>query len=235
MCRFLLTSKLWPGATDKDGAVTYSVMGPAGSWTVKKVEGMTVNVNKGSVPGSITVKAIKGSTEQRLDLEYKGRAYVDYKGVTHKAGAPSSLSIHRFDLPIDWTVKFFAFDEKTEDPRTNFEAYQKKAATAGPEFHKSKLDYSGYGKYEKGVPNNYFGSIADGTFSIKPGEYVIEVTGDDGIRAWLDGKVIVDEWHYQGPTTFSVKVHLGGEHKLKVNHFQLNGYSALQLKIKPAK
>lgn len=227
--------KLWPGAMDKDGSVTYSVIGPAGSWSVKKVEGLTVNVIKGQVPGSITVKAIKGSTEQRLELIYTGKSYVDYKGVNHKAGEPSSLAIHRFDLPIDWIVKFFAFDEKTEDPRTNFEAYTAKAATAGPEFHKSKLDYSGYGKYEKGVPNNYFGSIADGTFTIKPGDYIIEVTGDDGIRAWLDGKIIVDEWHYQGPTLYSVKVHLGGAHKLKVNHFQLNGYSALQVRIKPAK
>ena len=227
--------KLWPSTTLADGSVKYSIMGPAGSWSVKKVEGMTVDVNKGQVPGSITVKAVKGSTEQRLELGFKGKAFVDCKGNFIKADQPYLLRIHRFDLPIDWIVKFFAFDEKTEDPRTNFEAYQKKAATAGPEFHKSKLDYSGYGKYEQGVPNNYFGSIADGSFSIKPGEYVIEVTGDDGIRAWLDGKIIVDEWHYQGPTTYSVKVHLGGEHKLKVNHFQLNGYSALQLKIKPAK
>ena len=228
--------KLWPGSVLKDGSQTYTLMGPAGSWAVKKVEGMTVNVNKGAVPGSITVKAIRGSSEQRLELEYKGsKAFVDYKGNHINAGQAYRLSVHRFDLPIDWTVKFFEFDPKTEDPRTQFAAYTAKSASAGPEFHKSKLDYSGYGKYEKGVPANHFGTIAEGTFSIKPGEYIIELTADDGVRAWLDGKVIVDEWHYQGPTTFTVKVHLGGEHKLKVNHFQLDGYSALQLKIKPAK
>jgi parallel beta-helix repeat protein len=227
--------KLWPGTTLPDGSVKYSIMGPAGSWSVKKIEGMTVNVSKGQVPGSITVKAVKGSTEQRLELEFKGKAFTDYKGNFIKADQAYPLSIHRFDLPIDWSVKFFTFDEKTEDPRTQYDAYVAKSATAGPEFHKSKLDYSGYGKYEKGVPNNYFGTIAEGTFSIKPGEYNIVLTADDGVRAWLDGKIIVDEWHYQGPTTFTVKVKLGGEHKLKVNHFQLNGYSALQLKIKPVK
>jgi hypothetical protein len=181
------------------------------------------------------VKAIKGSTEQRLELVYVGKAFVDYKGNFIKADQPYSMAIHRFDLPIDWMVKFFTFDPKTEDPRTNFDAYQAKAATAGPVFHKTKLDYSGYGKYEKGVPNNFFGDVAEGTFTIKPGEYIIEVTADDGVRAWLDGKMIVDAWHYQGPTLYTAKVHLGGTHTLKVNHFQLDGYSALQVRIKPAK
>lgn len=227
--------KLWPGTVREDGSVIYSIMGPAGSWTVKQVEGLTVNVNKGSVPGSIMVKAIKGSTEQKLELEYVGKSFVDYKGNTIKAGQPSLLSIHRFDLPIEWQISFFPFDEKTEDPRTQYDAYQKRAARATIHVTKSRLDYTGYGKYEAGVPANHFGDVAEGSFTIKPGEYVIELTADDGVRAWLDGKIIVDEWHYQGPTTFTVKVHLGGEHKLKVNHFQLDGYSALQLKIKPAK
>ena len=227
--------KLWPGSLLEDGSVTYTIMGPAGSWTVKSVEGLTVNVNKGLVPGSITVKAIKGSTDQRLELAYVGKAFVDYKGVSHKAGEPSSMSVHRFDLPIEWHISFFSFDEKTEDPRTQYDAYQKRAAKATNHFTKSRLDYSGYGKFEAGVPANHFGDIAEGTFTIKPGEYIIEVTADDGVRAWLDGKMIVDAWHYQGPTLYTAKVHLGGSHTLKVNHFQLDGYSALQVRIRPAK
>jgi parallel beta-helix repeat protein len=227
--------KLWPSDSNPDGSQSYSIVGPAGFWTVKRAVGLTVNVNKGQVPGRISVKATKGSSEQRLELEFKGKAFVDYKGNFIKADQPYPLSIHRFDLPIDWTVKFFTFDEKTEDPRTQFAAYTAKAASAGLEFHKTKLDYAGYGKFEKGVPNNHFGTTAEGSFTIAPGEYVIELTADDGVRAWLDGKVIVDAWHYQGPTLYTAKVHLGGEHKLKVNHFQLDGYSALQLRIKPGK
>ncbi|MEI7984216.1 MAG: right-handed parallel beta-helix repeat-containing protein [Armatimonadota bacterium] len=227
--------KLWPGPIMKDGSQKYSIFGPAGSWSLKTAEGLEINVNKGQVPGSIIIKPKLGSSEQKLVLEYKGKAFVDYKGNFIKADQAFPLSIRRFDLPIDWRVKFFAFDEKTEDPRTQFAAYTAKSASAGPEFQKTKLDYSGYGKYEKGVPNNYFGTMADGSFTIAPGEYVIELTADDGVRAWLDGKIIVDAWKYQGPTLYTAKVRLGGTHKLKVNHFQLNGYSALQLRIKPVK
>ncbi len=227
--------KLWPGEAYTDGSQKYTVMGPKGTWQVKSSEGMKVFSTGGQVPGSLRIAPNPGSSVQKLELIYTGAAFVDYKGVWHKAGEPFTLKMQKFDLPIDWRVKFFTFDEKTEDPRTQFEAYTAKSASAGPEFRKTKLDYSGYGKYEKGVPNNYFGTIADGTFTIKPGDYVIELTADDGVRAWLDGKIIVDAWKYQGPTLYTAKVRLGGTHKLKVNHFQLNGYSALQLRIKPGK
>ena len=227
--------KLWPRSVEADGSVKYEVMGPAGKWSVKSASGLTTSAASGKVPGFVTVKPMKGSTVQQLEISYVGKAFVDYKGVSHKAGESVPLKLERTDIPIDWTVKFFEFDATKEDPRTQFEAYEAKAKSATLTFHKSKLDYTGYGRFEKGVPNNHFGTIAEGSLEIAPGDYLLELTGDDGVRAWLDGKIIVDEWHYQGPTTFSVKRRLGGKHTLKIEHFQLDGYSALQFKIKPGK
>ena len=228
--------KLWPTSYYKDGSIRYDILGPNGRWTLKSADGFTTTMTSGSVPGLIVIKPVRGTTIQKLELAYVGQAFVDYKGNGHKAGEPSPLMIQRFDIPIDWRVKFFEFDPKTEDPRTQFEAYQKKAnAPSALEFQKSKLDYTGYGKFEKGVPANHFGTVAEGELNIKPGEYTLELTGDDGVRAWLDGKLIIDEWHYQGPTLYKVKAKLGGKHKLLINHFQLDGYSALQFRIRPAK
>ncbi len=227
--------KLWPGPIQKDGYQKYSVFGPSGTWKLKKAVGLDVSWSKGQVPGYLNIKAQPGTSEQRLELVYTGKSFVDYKGVTHQAGEPFTLSLTKFDLPIDWTVKFFEFDKDKEDPRNALEAYNAKRDAATLEFHKTKLDYTGYGKFEKGVPNNHFGTVATGSFTIKPGDYTIELTADDGVRAWLDGKIIVDEWHYQAPTTFTVKQKLGGKHQLRIEHFQLDGYSALQFKIKPAK
>ncbi|MBS1726070.1 MAG: right-handed parallel beta-helix repeat-containing protein [Armatimonadetes bacterium] len=227
--------KLWPGPRSDNGWQKYSIFGPKGTWKLKRAEGLEVSWTKGQVPGMVNVKVVPGSTEQRLELVYTGKAFTDFKGVTHKAGESFSFSMQKFDLPIAWTIKFFTFDKDTEDPRTQFEAYQAKSATAGPEFHHDKLDYSGYGKYEKGVPNNFFGTIAEGTFTVKPGEYSLEVTADDGVRVWLDDKLVIDAWKYQGPTLYTYKAKLTGKHRLKVNHFQLDGYSALQFRVEPAK
>lgn len=227
--------KLWPGPRTQDGWQKYSIYGPSGSWKVKSVEGLQVSWTKGQVPGSVNVKVVPGSTVQKLELVYSGKSFVDYKGVTHKAGESFLFSMQKFELPIDWTVKFFEFDLATEDPRTHLDAYQAKAKNAKLVFQKSKLDYTGYGRFEKGVPNNHFGTVAEGSLDIKPGDYTIELTGDDGIRMWVDDKLVIDEWHYQGPTTYTYKAKLTGKNKLRVEHFQLDGYSALQLKIKPGK
>lgn len=227
--------KLWPGPRSEGGWQKYSIYGPAGAWKLKKAEGLEVSWSKGQVPGSVNVRVLPGTSEQRLELVYTGKPFIDYKGVSHKAGEAYPLSFVKFDLAMDWSVKFFPFNKDTEDPRTSLSAYEKQADAATLVFRKDRLDYTGYGKFEKGVPNNHFGTVANGTFTIKPGEYFVDVTADDGVRVWLDDKQIVDEWHYQAPTLYTKKMKLGGTHTMRINHFQLDGYSALQVKIRPAK
>lgn len=228
--------KLWPKAKDADGWQKYSIYGPKGKWKLVSAEGLDVSSIAGSVPGSIRVKAVPGSAQQRLKLVYTGAAFTDYKGNVIKAGASYPLETTRFDLPIDWDVVFFAWDKDRQDPRTQASEYL--AASSSQVLGRakvSKLDYAGYGRFATGVPANHFGTIAEGSFSIAPGEYVIDLTGDDGVRLSLDGVSLVDEWHYQGPTLYSKKVKLGGKHKLRVDHFQIDGYATLRVVIRPAK
>ena len=70
-------------------------------------------------------------------------------------------------------------------------------------------------------------------FEIEPGEYVLDTTADDGVRVYLDDKLLVDEWKYQGPTLYSREVKLGGKHRLRVEHFQIDGYWTLKVDMRP--
>ena len=40
------------------------------------------------------------------------------------------------------------------------------------------------------------------------GEYEISFTGDDGYRLYLDNKLMLDDWHDQGPTKNSFKMQM---------------------------
>jgi hypothetical protein len=51
---------------------------------------------------------------------------------------------------------------------------------------------------------------------------------------YLDGALIIDAWKYQGPTAYEAKVHLGGDHKIRVEHFQIDGYVMIRLDVKKA-
>ena len=54
-------------------------------------------------------------------------------------------------------------------------------------------------------------------------------------RVWLDGKELsLGAWKYQGPTAYPAKVRLGGNHTLHVEHFQIDGYAALKVALRPA-
>ncbi|HLO98568.1 MAG TPA: right-handed parallel beta-helix repeat-containing protein, partial [Fimbriimonas sp.] len=228
--------KLWPKAKDADGWQKYSIYGPKGKWKLASSEGLEVSSTSGTVPGSIRIRAKKGTARQDLKLTYTGKEFVDYKGNRNPANKPYQLKATRFDLPIDWNVTFFAWDKDTQDPRTEARGYdQASALQVVARLKTNKLDFAGYGKFAPNVPANHFGTIAEGEFSIEPGEYYIDVTGDDGVVAVLDENPIVQEWHYQAPTLYSRKVKLGGKHNLVIRHFQIDGYATLRVTIRPAK
>jgi hypothetical protein len=96
-----------------------------------------------------------------------------------------------------------------------------------------RLDYGSSGAFLDGLPADHFADISEGTFDVPDGEYALSVTSDDGCRVWVDGKLVIDEWHYQGPTAFTSDLHLNGQHKIKVAHFEIDGYSMIKVDLQP--
>ena len=65
----------------------------------------------------------------------------------------------------------------------------------------------------------------------RSGSYEIGVTGDDGYRLWIDGKLIVEDWSTHGPSTKTASVLLKKHHKyaLKLEYFQGGGGAVARL------
>ena len=65
----------------------------------------------------------------------------------------------------------------------------------------------------------------------KSGTYHLGVTGDDGYRLWLDGKLVVEDWTTHAPSTKTAKVSLQKGHKyaLKLEYFQGSGGAVAKL------
>lgn len=218
-----------------------AVLGPKGAYKVKVCDGFEIkNSTGGEVPGSIWIRpdASKTDPKRQLKIIYTGGKTVDYRGIASPAGTPITLTHETFEVKESWNLRFFTWDPKTADPRTQARAYEQASALAPAVLAMPlKLDYAGYGAFEKGVPRTHFGTIGSGAFTVPEGTYTIEVTGDDGIVVTIDDDtVICDEWHYQGPTTYSKTLKLSaGRHRVKIQHFQIDGYAALKFVIKPAR
>ena len=64
-------------------------------------------------------------------------------------------------------------------------------------------------------------------FDVAPGDYRFTATADDGIRVWVDGDLIVNEWYDHPPKTVSAKKYLSAEHHLVTVEFYENAGGAV--------
>ncbi len=65
---------------------------------------------------------------------------------------------------------------------------------------------------------------------LNAGTYRFTVTADDGVRAYIDGQIILDAWHDEAATTYMVNVQVvAGNHSIQVDYFQGVGDSRLSV------
>ena len=71
----------------------------------------------------------------------------------------------------------------------------------------------GEGSPGPGIAPNRFVARWTRTMSFAPGDYEFAVTADDGVRLYVDGVRVIDQWIDQGPTTYRTTLPLdGGPH-----------------------
>ena len=60
--------------------------------------------------------------------------------------------------------------------------------------------------------------------NLEGGTYKFYTTTDDGVRLWVDDRLLIDHWHEQAAQTYEVSVNLiQGWHQVKVEYFELGG------------
>jgi regulation of enolase protein 1 (concanavalin A-like superfamily) len=85
-----------------------------------------------------------------------------------------------------------------------------------------------------GVGGDYFGASWNGQVQIPcTGSYSFCITGDDGVRLWIDGALVDNGWNYQGPTQYcppSATAYTAGSlHTVRMDYFQGGGGSVAYL------
>ncbi len=69
----------------------------------------------------------------------------------------------------------------------------------------------------------------------EPGTYRISVTADDGVRVYVDGALVIDEWHDTFGETYTADVTLsGGQHTLMVEYYEARGDAFIEFEINSA-
>jgi hypothetical protein len=75
-----------------------------------------------------------------------------------------------------------------------------------------------------GLSPEFFSARWTRTVNFGAGLYRFSVTGDDGVRLYVDGQLKIDAWVLQAPTTYMADVSLtAGNHVIKLEYFENAG------------
>jgi parallel beta-helix repeat protein len=221
------TPLLWPADSTRTLPLRLRVLGPPGRWRVVGRRGLTrVSSERGRLGASgadtVVVTPAAGSEgDWSLTLEHVGAG----------GGPPRRFSYTRFEPSIDWTVRFFAWTDSTADPPRSDSAFAGMVhGTPVLTRQAPRLDYLWYRPTLPGVPQARFAIAATGVVTLGAGAYTLRTISDDGVRVWVDGRLAIDAWT---PHESRVDVvALGaGRHELRVEYYQLTGWTELRLDI----
>ncbi len=82
----------------------------------------------------------------------------------------------------------------------------------------------GHGSPAAGVNNDNFSARWTRTVNFAPGTYRFTATMDDGMRFFLDGRLLIDSWVDSQERTLTTDVNLtGGNHDLRIDYFDRGG------------
>lgn len=76
---------------------------------------------------------------------------------------------------------------------------------------------------------DYFSVRWTQTINFEPGMYRFLATADDGVRLWVNGHLLIDQWREQSVRTFSGDIYLNGPAEVKMEYFELAGLAVAKL------
>ncbi|MCB9278282.1 MAG: right-handed parallel beta-helix repeat-containing protein [Lewinellaceae bacterium] len=226
---------IWLRSTER-GEYTFLVLGPHGNWKAVGGQGVAgINPKTGNFPATIRVKRDPDATVIALDLEFIGDAFTDQFGKVNPKGKVFPIRFNRVETAEYWEAHFYNYDENT-DPIQHYDAF-KALKNQPPQAVKNLgvLTFNWANAPDSNMKSDRYGTFASTTFPIEKGNYRFTVTSDDGVRVFLDGKLILDHWSVHEAAVDIVEVPIeGGEHTLEVEHFNQDGGATLDLYIEKA-
>ena len=155
--------------------------------------------------------------DAHLDLTVSslGRHDITYNFQDRGGLAEARLWIQDLEQP-EWTVEYFS--------NPNLDGVAVVTRTDVAIFHDWK-----WGSPSRKLPDNHFSVRWTGQRYFHSGCYRFGLFADDGVRLWVDGELLVDEWHDGRGTYFAPVTYLSaGEHTAIVEYYEDTGEAEIR-------
>ena len=95
----------------------------------------------------------------------------------------------------------------------------------------ANVDFNwGFGSPSSVIPNNNFSARWTRTMTFAPGVYRFIMTGDDGVRLYINGNLFMDAWYEQSERTYVDTIYLNGPASLRMEYFEQSGLAVARLR-----
>ena len=225
--------------TSSGASALYQVLKVTSRDVKIEIHGTDVSANLHAVPGhpdqsNIEVQANRpGVRPFQLKITAGNKPLAEFAGTL---------------LAAQWQVTFFKWPADI-DPRKNLEAYH--ALPNGPTAVSEVLNSLSF-KYGMRGPSDlqlsqkitaaklgrdHFAMIAKTRLPLEAGTWQVSTESDDGVRVSVDGKPVIENWTWHGPTrdTGAVELESPRTVEIVVEHFQIDGYAVLDFSLDRAK
>ena len=88
----------------------------------------------------------------------------------------------------------------------------------------------GYGSPDPSIPPDYFSASWTRTVDLEPGTYRFTTTTDDGVRLWVGGQLVIDQWRDQWAQSHSGTIYVPGEVEIHMETYEHTGVAAVRLR-----
>jgi hypothetical protein len=123
------------------------------------------------------------------------------------------------------------------DPNWQATYWNNTTLSGSPVFERSEAELNhdwGTGSPDPSVSADRFSAHWFRYIEVSPGLYRFTATSDDGMRVWVNGELIIDEWYDHAPMTVSVDKNLGeGHHLVQVEFYENTGGAVAKVSWAP--
>ncbi len=222
--------KVWPTGKATDRPLKLRVLGPKGKWRLVSARGGASSAKAGETGTEMVVTPTAGSTDLRLEFEFVGEEVVDPRGRRTPAGQPHRFVYELFEPAIAWKTQWWTWAE-TADPLKAPEAFAARLReTPTLSATVPRFDLISGRTMVDGLPNDRLALRAEGEVRLPAGDYDLVTITDDGIRVWVDDKLVLDRWDIHGSTIDRIPL-TGGRHRIRLEYFEATGWAELKLRF----
>lgn len=225
---------LVPFGTSGEAAMTFRVLGAGIPFRVSVEPGFVAEPASGTAPAVVRVR--HHGTPTSSVVPWRVAVEIDGSNPQLDFGVDSGhTTFTRVGTLVfaKWNVKWW---EWQIDPRNDADVWQKLLATEpldSTTTDELAFDWHGSAPSPK-VPADHFATVAETTLTLPAGAYRIATISDDGIRVFVDGAIVLEDWTWHAPKELTVERTLtAGQHRIRVEHFEIDGHAALHCSIEP--